>query len=109
MNQGRLTTILFMNEKLKPSPGFVLAEPIEDETKTSSGVYLPEVAKDKPTKAKVIAIGNDEFDDCPDINVGYTIVHKRYNAVSIKDGDKDVIFVAFEDILGYYEQDTKAG
>ncbi len=91
---------------LKPLPGFVLAEPIEDETKTSSGVYLPEVAKDKPSKALVLAIGGGQPFDMED---GQIIVHKRYNAISIKDGDKDVIFVAFEDILGVYEQDTKTG
>jgi chaperonin GroES len=41
---------------IKPLPGYCLIEPIEDEEKSAGGVYLPESAKDKPMKGKVVDI-----------------------------------------------------
>lgn len=90
--------------KLYPLPGFVLAEPIEDDLKASGGVYMPENTKDKPAKAKVIAVGEDtdevELSWC---KVDQTIVHKKWSSTSIKDQGKEVIFIAAADILGFYE------
>ena len=102
--------ILYMSV-LKPLPNFILAEPIQDELE-SGGVYLPETVKDKPAKAKVIAIGDDPRVDMkllPDetfgklLKIGQIIIHKRWTPTTIKDRGKDVVFIPFEDILGYYE------
>ena len=39
----------------KPTPGYILIEPMEAETKTAAGIYLPDNASEKPQKGKVIA------------------------------------------------------
>ena len=89
---------------VRPLPGFVLAEPVKDETATSGGVYMPEQMKDKPAKAKVLAVGEDTEDiELSWCKVGQVIVHKRWNGTIIKDQGKEVVFIAAEDILGYYE------
>ena len=89
---------------VKPRPGFVLAEPVKDETVTGSGVYMPEQMKDKPAKAKVLAVGEDtENTDLSWCKVDQIIIHKRWNGTTIKDQGKEVVFIAAEDILGYYE------
>lgn len=46
--------------KIQPLGTRVLIRPLEQETKTSSGLYLPETAKEKPQTGQVIAIGDDE-------------------------------------------------
>lgn len=46
--------------KIQPLGTRVLVRPLEQETKTSSGLYLPETAKEKPQTGQVIAIGDDE-------------------------------------------------
>ena len=89
---------------LKPLPGFVLAEPVEDDLKTQGGVYIPEVTKDKPAKAKVLAVGEDTEDiDLSWCTVGQIIIHKKWTPTTIKDKGTEVVFVAGNDILGYYE------
>ena len=89
---------------LRPLPGFVLSEPIKDSTTTSGGVYMPEQMKDKPAKAKVLAVGEDtEEIDLSWCKVGQVIVHKKWTPTTLKDQGKEVVFIAAEDILGYYE------
>ncbi|MFZ5857337.1 MAG: co-chaperone GroES [Chloroflexota bacterium] len=46
--------------KIQPLGTRVLIRPLEQESKTSSGLYLPETAKEKPQTGQVIAIGDDE-------------------------------------------------
>ena len=46
--------------KIRPLGTRVLIRPLEQETKTSSGLYLPETAKEKPQTGQVVAIGDDE-------------------------------------------------
>ncbi len=79
---------------LKSTEDFILAEPIKDET-DAGGVYLPETVKDKPAKARVIS--GADFDP------GDIVVFKRWNGTTIKDNGKEVVFIAIEDIVGYYD------
>ena len=46
---------------IKPLEDRVLVQPIENETKTASGIYLPESAKEKPVRGKVIARGSGKL------------------------------------------------
>ena len=48
--------------KILPAPGYILIEPASVETKTASGLYLPENATpEKPQKGQVLAVGNEEI------------------------------------------------
>src|SRR3989337_3817086 len=90
--------------KLKPTSGYVLIEPLEAETKTSSGIYLPDSAGEKPQKGKVLAVGPDEVTDsgtkrtCP-AKVGNIVIYKQWGGNEVKIGGKEYLFSKFEDIL----------
>ena len=107
--------------KLKPARGYILIEPIQDTEKTSVGVYLPEQAKDKPMRGKVIGVGlpKNHFydvkfepeggatlaDEHSPVEKGDIAYYKKWGNEEVKEDGKEYVFVKFEDILGVYEPD----
>ncbi len=89
---------------IAPTAGYVLIEPLEAQTKTASGIYLPETASEKPQKGKVLAIGPAEVTDSGKIKkvefgVGDEVIYKKWGANEVKIDGKDYLFAKFEDIL----------
>lgn len=89
---------------LKPTAGYLLIEPLEAETKTSSGIYLPDSAGEKPQKGKVLAVGADEVTDSgakktSPVKVGDVVIYKKWGGNEVKIGNIEYLFVKFEDIL----------
>jgi len=91
--------------KLLPTAGYILIEPFEAETKTASGLYLPETANsEKPQKGKVIAVGADEITDSgkkksSPARKDDTVVYKKWGGNEYKENGREYLFVKFEDIL----------
>jgi len=82
-----------------PAPGYILIEPQEIETKTASGLYLPETANgEKPQKGKVLGVGDEEKKKAP-VKIGDTVIYKKWGGNEVKENGKDYMFVKFEDIL----------
>ena len=84
-----------MSAKIQPLADYVVAVSEEPETKTASGLYLPENAKEKPKTAKVVAVGKD----AKQLKVGDRIVYKSYSTTDVKVGDDEYILVKEEDVL----------
>lgn len=88
---------------LKPTAGYLLIEPLEAETKTASGIYLPDNASEKPQKGKVIAEGAASFDDGQKIEspakLGEIVFYKEWGGNKVKIAGREYLFVKFEDIL----------
>lgn len=84
-----------MSVKIKPLADRVVVEQIEAESKTASGLYLPDNAKEKPDVAKVLAVGKD----VKEIKVGDKIVYKTYTSPVKIEGD-EVLILKEEDVLG---------
>lgn len=91
--------------KVKPAAGYVLIEPQEQQTQTTSGIYLPDNAKgDKPQQGKVIAAGS-ELEVSEDVvrkspaKVGESVIYKKWGGNEVKLDNKEYLFVKFEDIL----------
>ncbi len=88
---------------LKPTPGYVLVEPLEAEVKTASGIYLPDTASEKPQKGKVIAVGEPIFDDGREVRspakLNEVVFYKEWGGNKVKIEGKEYMFVKFEDIL----------
>ncbi len=87
-----------------PAPGVLIIEPEEKQTKTASGIYLPDSSDDKPQRGKVVAVGSDEVTDSgatksPHAKVGDTVVYKKWGGNEVKDEGKDLLFIKFDDIL----------
>lgn len=92
---------------LKPTAGYLLLEPQEAETKTASGIVLPDTAGEKPQSGSVLAVGDDEITDggatrkAP-AKVGDRVVYKKWGGNEIKTEGKEYLFVKFDDILAVY-------
>jgi chaperonin GroES len=93
---------------VKPLEDRVLVLPIENETKTESGIYLPESSKERPVKGKVVAVGPGKLMDngkraSMSVKKGDTVVYGKYagSEVEIK-GDSHLILRESE-LLGLLE------
>lgn len=88
---------------LKPTAGYILIEPLEAETKTASGIYLPDTASEKPQKGRVIAIGASIVQDGQKISspvkLNNIVFYKKWGGNEVKIEAKEYLFVKFEDIL----------
>jgi len=82
---------------LKPLGGRVVVQPIEQEDITPSGLVLPETAKEKPQKGKILSVGPGDRDEegkrIPmDVKVGDVVLFAKYSGTEIKiDSDKYLI------------------
>jgi chaperonin GroES len=94
---------------IKPLADYVLIEPIKEEEKTKAGILLPESAeKEKPEKGKVIAVGPGRRDEKGNlipisVEVGQTVLFKKYGPDEIKVDDKEYLICKEEDILAIIE------
>lgn len=84
-----------MSIPVKPLADRVVAVKEEAQTKTTSGLYLPDNAKEKPVSATVKAIGPA----VKSLKPGDKIVYKEYTTTEIKVGDQTYIIVKEEDVL----------
>ena len=89
---------------LQPAPGYLLIEPLEAETKTVSGIYLPDTAGEKPQKGKVLAVGDDEVTDSgtkrsAPVKAGDIVVYKKWGGNEVKIDNKEYLLSKFEDVL----------
>ena len=93
-----------MSLKLRPLGDRVVVEPIEQEERTESGLYIPETAKEKPQKGKILAVGAGRRDDdgerVPmDVEEGQTILFARYGGTEVKIDNKKLLILKESDIL----------
>jgi chaperonin GroES len=94
--------------KLKPLQDRVIVKQSEAEEKTKSGILLPDTAKEKPTRGKVIAVGRGKLDDKGKpmeigLRVGDTVYYGKYSGTDVEiDGEKLVI-LRESDVLGVLE------
>lgn len=84
-----------MSAPLQPLGDYIVAVQEEAETKTASGLYLPDKAQEKPKTAKVVAAGPN----AKQVKSGDRIVYKSYSTTEVKVGDTEYILVKEEDVL----------
>lgn len=72
-----------MAVNVKPLADRVLVEPAAAETKTASGLFIPDTAKEKPQKGKVIAIGTGKKDEPMTVKVGDSVLYGKYSGTEI--------------------------
>lgn len=84
-----------MSVPLQPLGDYVVAVNEEAETKTASGLYLPDKAQEKPKTAKVVATG----EAVSRVKSGDRIVYKSFTTTEVKIGQQEYILVKEEDVL----------
>lgn len=85
--------------KIKPLADRVLVEPTAAETKTASGIIIPDNAKEKPQKGHVVAVGNGTKDEKMTVKVGDTVLYGKYSGTELKFDGKDYLIMRESDIL----------
>ena len=85
--------------KIKPLADRVLVEPVEAETKTSSGIIIPDTAKEKPQKGRVVAVGPGKKDEPVTVKVGDTVLYGKYSGTELKFDGTEYLMMRESDIL----------
>ena len=95
---------------VRPLNDRVLVKRLEEETKTAGGIFIPDSAKEKPTRGLVIAVGNGKLNDdgvrkTLDVKKDDEILFGKYAGTEIKiEGDEHLI-LREEDVLGVITSD----
>lgn len=88
--------------KIKPMDDRIVLELIEQEEKTSSGIIIPDSAKEKPIMGRVVAVGTDE-DLREKIKEGDKVLFAKYGGEEINFDKKDYKIVQRSDVLAVIE------
>ena len=94
--------------KLRPLQDRVIVKQSEAEEKTKSGILLPDAAKEKPTKGKVVAVGPGKLDDKGKpmeigLRVGDTVYYGKYSGTDVEVDGQKLVILREPDILGVLE------
>jgi len=84
---------------IKPLADRVLIEPAAAETKTSSSLYIPDTAKEKPQKGIVVAAGPGTKENPVTLKVGDTVLYGKYAGTELQHDGKDFLIMKESDIL----------
>ena len=89
---------------LQPLGDRLIVEAIEEEETTSSGIVLPDTAKEKPQRGRVLAVGpgarNDKGEVVPmEVAEGDEVIYSKYGGTEIKLGADDVLILREADVL----------
>ena len=84
---------------IKPLADRVLVEPLEAETKTASGIIIPDSAKEKPQQGKVVAVGKGKKDHDMTVKIGDLVLYGKYSGSELKHEGSDYLIMREEDIL----------
>jgi chaperonin GroES len=85
--------------KIQPLSDRVVVQPQEAETKTASGIYIPDSAKEKPQQGKVVAVGSGKKDHKMTVKVGDTVLYGKYAGTELKLDGSDYLIMREDDIL----------
>ncbi|MFB9055863.1 co-chaperone GroES [Mariniflexile ostreae] len=88
-----------MGLNIKPLADRVLIEPSQAETKTASGIIIPDNAKEKPQRGTVIAVGTGTKEDPITVKVGDAVLYGKYAGTELKLEGKDYLIMRESDIL----------
>ena len=94
---------------VKPLEDRIVVEPSEAETTTSSGLVIPDTAKEKPQQGKVTAVGPGRTTDDGKVvpmavKVGDTVLYSKYGGTEVSVGGKDVLILSSRDVLAVIEK-----
>jgi chaperonin GroES len=95
--------------KLKPLGDRLVVKPIDEEETTASGIVLPDTAKEKPQKGKVVAVGEGRWDEdgekrIPlDVSEGDEVLYSKYGGTEITVENDELLVLRESDVLAKVE------
>jgi chaperonin GroES len=99
--------------KFRPLHDRVVVKRLDEETKTSGGIIIPDTAKEKPQQGKVVAVGPGARDETGkvtplDVRAGDTVLFGKWSGTEVKIDGEDLLIMKESDILGVLENNAKA-
>jgi chaperonin GroES len=88
-----------MSVNVKPIADRVIVEPAPAETTTASGLIIPDTAKEKPQKGKVVAVGDGKKDEPMTVKSGDTVLYGKYAGTEITVDGKEYLIMRESDIF----------
>jgi chaperonin GroES len=85
--------------KIKPLADRVLIQPMEAETKTASGIFIPDSAQEKPQKGKVMAVGPGTKEVDMEVKKGDTVLYGKYSGSELNIDGTEYMIMRQSDIL----------
>jgi chaperonin GroES len=93
---------------VRPLEDRIVVKPLDPETKTASGIFLPESAKEKPMQGKVVSVGPGKLLDngtrlSPTVKKGDTVVYGKYSGTEIEIKSVPHLIIRESELLGVIE------
>jgi len=93
---------------IHPLDDRIVVEPMEAEEKTAGGILIPDTAKEKPQKGKVVAVGPGKLLDdgkraAPSVKKGDIVLYAKYGGSDVKVGEKEYLIMRESDVLAKVE------
>ena len=91
--------------KIRPLQDRILVKRVDEESKTSGGIIIPDTAKEKPQEGTVVAVGPGRWDEdgekrIPlDVAEGDTVIYSKYGGTEIKYGGEEYLILSARDVL----------
>jgi len=95
--------------KIRPLHDRILVKRLDEETKTTGGLFIPDSAKEKPIQAKVIAVGNGKITEDGkvrplDVKAGDTVLFGKYSGSEVKIDGEEHLILREDDVLAIIEK-----
>jgi chaperonin GroES len=87
------------NLNIKPLADRVLVEPAAAETTTSSGIIIPDTAKEKPQRGTIVAVGPGTKENPITVKVGDTVLYGKYAGTELSHQGEDYLIMKETDLL----------
>ena len=94
--------------KIRPLHDRIVVQRLEQETKTASGIVIPDQAAEKPDQGVVKAVGNGKVGDDGkvrplDVKVGDKVLFGKYSGQTVKIGDDELLVMREDDVMAIVE------
>ncbi|NEX60593.1 co-chaperone GroES [Noviherbaspirillum galbum] len=94
---------------LRPLHDRVIVKRLDQETKTASGIVLPDAAAEKPDQGKILAVGNGKILEdgkvrALEVKVGDTVLFGKYSGQTVKVNGEELLVMREEDIMAVVQQ-----
>jgi len=93
---------------IRPIRDRILVQPEEEETKTAGGIFIPDTAKEKPMRGKVIAVGDGKVTDDGSVvpmavKLGDTVLYGKFAGTEVKINNEERIILTEDDVMAIVE------
>ena len=94
--------------KIRPLHDRIVVQRLEQESKTASGIVIPDQAAEKPDQGVVKAVGNGKVGDDGkvrplDVKVGDKVLFGKYSGQTVKVGDDELLVMREDDVMAVVE------